>query len=97
MNSMHDALLEALEHPIVERPHARAKTGHRKGNTARRAAGETASDPFLWPALGALGASLILRVAGKTTASKRVGQLASLFFACGLCNRMVKSLGPQEG
>jgi hypothetical protein len=96
MNSMHDALIEALEHPIVEGPRALAKTGHRRGNVARSAGRETASDPFLWPALGAVGASFILRAAGKTTAARRVGLLASLFFACGLCNKMIKSLGSHE-
>jgi hypothetical protein len=90
MNSMHDALVEALEHPIVEGRRARAKTGRRKGIVAR-AGRETASDPFLWPALGALGASLILRVAGKATAAKRVGQVASVLFACGLCSKMLKT------
>ena len=91
MNSMHDALVEALEHPITEVPHRRTK----KGNVPRVAGRETESDPFLWPALGAATASLILRVAGKTTAAKRVGQLASLFFACGVCHRIVKSTGPR--
>jgi hypothetical protein len=94
MNSMHDALVEALEHPIVDGPRARAKTGHR--NVARIAGRETASDPFLWPALGAVAASLLLRVAGKTTAAKRVGQLGSLLFAAGLCNKMMKSRGSHE-
>jgi hypothetical protein len=89
MNSMHDALAEALEHPIVDEPRARVK--HRKGNVAQSAGRETGPDPFLWSALGAVAASLILRVAGKTTAAKRVGQLASLFFACGQVNKLVKS------
>jgi hypothetical protein len=96
MNSMHDALVEALEHPIVDGPRARGKAGHRRGNMARSAASQSASDPFLWPALGAVGASFILRAAGKTTAAKRVGLLASMFFACGLCHKMIKSLGSHE-
>jgi hypothetical protein len=94
MNSMHDALVEALEHPIVDGP--RAKAGHRRGNVVRRVESQTASDPFLWPALGAVGASFLLRVAGKTTAAKRIGLLASMFFACGMCNKMIKSLGTPE-
>lgn len=93
MNSMSEALTEALEHPIADEPRTRGKTGHRKGKVARSMGQETASDPFLWSALGAVGASLILRLAGKATAAKRVGQLASMFFACGMCNKMLKSHG----
>jgi hypothetical protein len=96
MNSMHDALVEALEHPIVDGPRPRAKTRQRRGNVAQSADGQTASDPFLWPALGAVGVSFILRVTGKTTAAKRVGLLASMFFACGLCHKMIRSLGSHE-
>jgi hypothetical protein len=96
MNSMHDALVEALEHPILDGPRARVKAGHRRGSMARSSGSQSASDPFLWPALGAVGASFILRVAGKTTAAKRVGLLASMFFACGLCHKMIKSLGSHE-
>jgi hypothetical protein len=96
MNSLHDALVEALEHPIVDGPRARARAGHRRGNVALSAGSQSASDPFLWPALGAVGASFILRAAGKATAAKHVGLLASMFFACGLCNRMIKSLGSHQ-
>ena len=35
MNSLHDALVEALEHPIVDGPRARAKTRQRRGNAGK--------------------------------------------------------------
>jgi hypothetical protein len=58
MNSMSEALSEALEHPIIDGP--RARRAPRKGNAARGVEQGAASDVVLWSALGAIGAIALL-------------------------------------
>jgi hypothetical protein len=96
MNSMNEALTEALEHPIVDAPRTRPKREHREGNVARSIEQQTAripSDAFLWSALGSIGASLILRASGKQSAANFVGQWAPTFLILGMYNKMVKLHG----
>jgi hypothetical protein len=58
MNSMQDALTEALEHPITELP-KRSKTARRTGK-AREAGSNPASDYLFWGVLGSIAGSLLI-------------------------------------
>ena len=54
MNSMKQAMTEAIEHPIATEPRTRPKAEHREGKVARRIEQQTAkipSDAFLWSAV----------------------------------------------
>jgi hypothetical protein len=96
MNVMSEALTEALDHPIEKAPRTRPNTEHREGKVARSIEQQTAkipSDAFLWSALGAIGASLILRVSGKEHAANFVGQWAPTFLILGMYNKTVKLHG----
>lgn len=95
MNSMKDALTEAIEHPVTE-PHTRPAAQHREGQVARSIEQQTAkipSDAFLWSALGSIGMSLTLRLMGKGNAANFVGQWAPTFLILGMYNKMVKLHG----
>jgi hypothetical protein len=87
MNSMNEALTKALEHPIEDAPRTRPKVQHREGKVARSIEQQTAkipSDAFLWSAVGAIGASLILRLSGKEHAANFVGQWAPTLLILGM-------------
>jgi len=95
MNSMQDALSQAIEHPSTQ-PERRPKPEHREGKVARTIEQETAklpSDLFLWTAIGSMGASLTLRAMGKGDASNFVGQWAPTLLILGLYNKLVKLHG----
>ena len=95
MNSMKDALSDAIEHPVTE-PRTRPSNEHREGNVARSIERQTAkipSDAFLWSALGSIGTSLTLRLMGKADAANFVGQWAPTFLILGMYNKMVKLHG----
>jgi hypothetical protein len=51
------------------------------------------SDLFLWTALGSMGISLILKIAGKKHEALFVGQWAAPFLILGLYNKLVKVEG----
>jgi len=51
------------------------------------------SDLFLWSALGSMGISLILKIAGKKHEALFVGQWAAPFLILGLYNKLVKVEG----
>ncbi|MDP9113927.1 MAG: hypothetical protein M3O20_09615 [Acidobacteriota bacterium] len=88
---MKEALSEAMEHPVVERP-----SQHREGQVARNIEQQTTkipSDAFLWSALGSMGVSLTLRLMGKGSAANFVGQWAPTFLILGMYNKMVKLHG----
>jgi hypothetical protein len=51
------------------------------------------SDPFLWAAVGSMGVSAALQLAGKKHASLFVGQWAPAFLLLGVYDRLVKPLG----
>jgi hypothetical protein len=95
MNTMKDALSEAIEHPAIE-PRTRPNTQHREGEVARSIEQQTAkipSDAFLWSAFASIGTSLALRVMGKADAANFVGHWAPTFLILGMYNKMVKLHG----
>lgn len=51
------------------------------------------SDPFLWAAIGSMGASAALQLAGKRHASLFVGQWAPALLLLGVYNALVAPLG----
>jgi len=60
MNSMHDALTEALEHPIAESP-SRSKSGGRTRKPRQTSLESTAaSDYLMWGVLGSIAGSLLV-------------------------------------
>lgn len=70
--------------------------GQREGRIARAIEEQTAklpSDVFLWAAVGSIGASLVLQLAGKRNISTFVGQWAPTFLILGLYNKLVKIEG----
>ena len=67
-----------------------------EGSLARAIEQQTAklpSDTFLWAAVGAMGVSAGLHVAGQKHASLFVGQWAPAFLLLGIYNKLVKQLG----
>ena len=69
---------------------------HSEGRIARAIEEQTAklpSDTFLWAALGSIGLSLGLQMAGKKEMSNFVGQWAPTFLILGLYNKLVKVHG----
>src|SRR5579872_7065200 len=96
MNSMQDAMTEALEHPIEEEPRKAPRPQHREGKIARSIEQQTAkmpSDLFLWSALGSMGLSLGLGLAGRDKAATFVGQWVPTLLVFGLYNKLVKLHG----
>lgn len=74
-------------------------TDHSEGRVARALEEQTAklpSDTFLWAALGSIGLSLGLQMAGKREMSNFVGQWAPTFLILGLYNKIVKVHGSDE-
>ncbi len=69
---------------------------HSEGKVAHAIEEQTAklpSDLFLWAAAGAVGASLILELAGKEEKSRFIGQWVSPFLLLGVYNKIVKVAG----
>lgn len=69
---------------------------HSEGVVARTIEDQTAklpSDIFLWAALGSMGASLFLKIAGDNEKSLFVGQWAAPLLTLGLYNKLVKVAG----
>jgi hypothetical protein len=69
---------------------------HKEGPLARQIEKETAklpSDTFLWTALGAMGVSLALKLAGKNHLALFIGQWTSPFLLFGIYNKLVKQQG----
>lgn len=72
---------------------------HTEGTVARTIEEQTAklpSDVFLWAALGAIGASALLQVAGKQKVSLFVGQWVAPFLLLGVYNKIVKVAGNDQ-
>lgn len=68
----------------------------REGKVAKAIEQQTAklpSDTFLWAALGSMGASLALGLAGRDKASTFVGQWVPTLLVFGLYNKLVKLHG----
>jgi hypothetical protein len=72
---------------------------HSEGRIARAIEEQTAklpSDTFLWAALGSIGLSLGLQMAGKREMGNFVGQWAPTFLILGLYNKLVKVHGSDQ-
>jgi hypothetical protein len=66
------------------------------GRLARTIEEQTAKlprDTFLWAAVGSMGVSAVLQLAGKRHASLFIGQWAPTFLILGLYNKLVKVAG----
>lgn len=66
---------------------------HSEGVVARSIEEQTAklpSDTFLWAALAAMGAALVMQVSGRKSESLFVGQWAAPFLLFGVYNKLVK-------
>jgi len=69
---------------------------HSEGKVAKAIEEQTAklpSDLFLWAALAAMGASLTLKLMGRSHTSLFVGQWPAPFLLMGLYNKIVKIEG----
>ena len=76
-----------------QQPDTGLKTTPREGEVAKRIEKTTSqvpSDTFLWAALGAVGASLLLRTARQKNASLFIGQWVSPLLLFGVYNKLVK-------
>jgi hypothetical protein len=72
---------------------------HTEGVVARTIEEQTAklpSDIFLWAALGSIGVSAMLQVAGKQKVSLFVGQWVAPFLLLGVYNKIVKVAGSDQ-
>lgn len=77
-------------------PHTSGASEHSEGTIARMLEQQTAklpSDVFLWAALGSIGLSLTMAMAGKQHTANFFGQWAPTFLILGLYNKMVKQSG----
>lgn len=77
-------------------PISEPRPEHAEGRIARTIEQQTAklpSDTFLWAAVGSIGLSLGLELAGKTQAANFVGHWAPTFLILGLYNKIVKVAG----
>jgi hypothetical protein len=82
----------------MTRPETTPKFEHREGRVARTIEQTTArlpSDTFLWAALGSMGVSLALEVAGREREATFVGHWVPTLLIFGLYNKMVKLLGSE--
>ena len=69
---------------------------HAEGPVAKRIEEQTAklpSDTFLWAAVAAMGASLVLQASGRKNVSLFIGQWAAPFLLFGVYNKLVKVSG----
>lgn len=83
--------LEYEPTPVVRAEHA-------EGTVTRLIEQQTAkvpSDIFLFIAIGSMGASLALEIAGQTRLSRFVGMWAPTLLTMGVYNKLVKTLGPR--
>ena len=74
-------------------------SSRREGRLAKAIEQQTAklpSDTFLWAAVGSMGVSAALQLAGKRHASLFVGQWAPAFLLLGIYNKLVKQLGSDQ-
>lgn len=79
-------------------PKTTARTEHREGTVARSIEQQTAklpSDTFLWGAVGAIGASLVLMAMGEEKKANFIGHWAPTILILGLYNKMVKLHGSE--
>jgi hypothetical protein len=71
---------------------------HSEGQMTRlieQQAAKLPSDIFLFTALGAMGISILLELAGRSQASRFVGMWPPAILTMGMYNKLVKILGPR--
>ena len=84
----------ATEHLRAEAPVLRRE--HVEGEIARLIEQQAAKIPshwFLFSAIGAMGVSLAFELGGNTRVSRFVGMWPTPLLACGIYNKLVKTLG----
>ena len=77
----------------------KSNTEHKEGPVAKAIEKQTAkipSDIFLWAAFGAIGLSLVFKLAGKKHDALFVGQWPAPFLLLGLYNKLVKLEGSDK-
>ena len=86
----------AAQASVAEAPVPVVRPEHAEGDIARLIEQQAAKVPshwFLFAALGAMSASLMLELGGRTRASRFVGQWPTPLLAMGIYNKLVKTLG----
>lgn len=89
VNPAAEASLSAPPTPVLRPEHA-------EGDIARLVEQQTAKIPshwFLFGALGSMGVSLVLELAGRQRASRFVAQWPGPLLIMGMYNKLVKTLG----
>ena len=89
VNPAAQASLTAAPAPVLRPEHA-------EGEIARLIEQQTAKIPshwFLFAALGSMGLSLVLELAGRTRASRFVSRWPTPLLIAGIYNKLVKTLG----
>lgn len=89
VNPAAEASMTPLPVPVLRPEHV-------EGDLARLIEQQTAKIPsqwFLFAAFGSMGLSLALELAGRTRASRFIGQWPTPLLAAGIYNKMVKTLG----
>ena len=87
---------EFTERYTDSEPKPSPRAEHREGNLARAIEQQTAklpSDAFLWAAVGSMGLSLALEIAGEEKKANFVGHWAPTLLILGLYNKLVKLQG----
>jgi len=87
-----------MQDVLDREPKTAPSSQHREGAIARSIEQQTAklpSDVFLWAALGAIGASLVLMMTGNEKKANFVGHWAPTFLTLGMYNKMVKLHGSE--
>lgn len=86
----------AAEASVSAAPVTVIRPEHAEGDVARLIEQQSAKIPshwFLFAAFGAMSASLVLELAGRSRASRFVGQWPTPLLVMGIYNKMVKTLG----
>jgi hypothetical protein len=86
----------AAQASVAEAPVPVVRPEHAEGDIARLIEQQAAKVPshwFLFAALGAMSASLMLELGGRTRASRFVGQWPTPLLVMGIYNKLVKTLG----
>jgi hypothetical protein len=91
-----DQAREQINRYAEDTPKTTPRTEHREGRLARSIEQQTAripSDAWLWGAVGSMGLSLALELAGKERTATFVGHWAPTLLIFGLYNKLVKLQG----
>jgi hypothetical protein len=92
--SLNDLKKVNIHHKLKKTMASKNKdSGHKEGPVAKAIESQTAkipSDAFLWTAVGAMSASIALKIVGNKHDSLFVGQWAAPFLLLGVYNKLVK-------